>query len=121
MNKSWQQDVDENLKCGLIEILILLLLKSEDMYGYQIVQEISNRSNNMINIKEGSLYGPLYRLENKKYVSFKKEFVGKRRFRNYYHLEEAGRKYLDYALDAYHKLNDGTLLIEKWKVEKEDE
>ena len=33
-------DVDENIKCGLIEILILSLLSQEDMYGYKIKMEL---------------------------------------------------------------------------------
>ena len=31
---AWQDDIEENIKCGLVEILILALLTTEDMYGY---------------------------------------------------------------------------------------
>lgn len=117
---SWKDDIEENLKTGLIEILILLLLRSEDMYGYQIVQEIARRSNNAIIIKEGSLYGPLYRLEKKKLITLRKEMVGKKRFRNYYHIEDSGIEYLDFALSKYYEFNEGTKLIENWKDEENE-
>ena len=41
---------------GLISLLILALLDQEDMYGYQIVQEITERSGGAIVTEEGSLY-----------------------------------------------------------------
>lgn len=117
----WQIEVEEKIKYGLIEIIILLLLKSDNMYGYQIVQEIDKRSNGDIIIKEGSLYGPLYRLENKGYVTSKKELVGKKRFRNYYHIQEKGLEHLDYALISYSKFYEGLHSISNWKDENINE
>lgn len=111
----WQIEVEEKIKYGFIEIIILLLLKSEDMYGYQIVQEIEKRSDGLISVKEGSLYGPLYRLETKNYVSTKKELVGKRRFRNYYHIEPLGSDFLEHALKAYTLFGTGITKILNWE------
>ena len=51
-------EIEENLKFGLLDILILKLISKEDMYGYQIKQQINIQSNGLIEIKEGSLYGP---------------------------------------------------------------
>ena len=48
---------------GLISLLILALLDQEDMYGYQIVQEITERSGGAIVTEEGSLYPVLYKLQ----------------------------------------------------------
>ena len=42
---------------GLISLLILALLDQEDMYGYQIVQEITERSGGAI-VTEGRLPVP---------------------------------------------------------------
>lgn len=64
----WQRDIEENFKVGIIDFLILKMLSKEDMYGYQIKLAMNRMSEGRINIKEGSLYGPLYRLENKKLV-----------------------------------------------------
>ena len=81
---AWEDDIEENIKCGLVEFLILALLTTEDMYGYRIKTELAVRTNNAIIVKEGSLYGPLYRMEQRKLISSRKELVGEKRFRNYY-------------------------------------
>jgi len=48
---------------GSLDLLILTLLKSEPMYGYQMVKEIHARSAGALKMKEGSLYPALHRLE----------------------------------------------------------
>lgn len=68
--------------------LILALLDQEDMYGYQIVQEITERSGGAIVTEEGSLYPVLYKLQDQGMLSGEKVLVGKRMTRVYYHLEE---------------------------------
>ena len=77
---------------GLISLLILALLDQEDMYGYQIVQEITERSGGAIVTEEGSLYPVLYKLQDQGMLSGEKVLVGKRMTRVYYHLEEPGRR-----------------------------
>lgn len=104
---SWQDDVQENIKCGLVEILILALLTTEDMYGYRIKTELAERTNRAIIVREGSLYGPLYRMEQRKLISSRKELVGEKRFRNYYHIEPSGKEYLDYAVKEFQFIFDG--------------
>lgn len=38
------------------QLLLLKLLSSEDMYGYQIILELARRSSNVFEMKEGTLY-----------------------------------------------------------------
>ena len=66
-------DIEENLKRGTLEMLILKMLQQNDMYGYQMINEMNALGKGLINIKEGSLYGPLYRLKRKPYP--KKRFL----------------------------------------------
>ncbi len=104
---SWKDDVEENIKCGLIEILILSLLSHEDMYGYRLKTELAERTSHTFIVKEGSLYGPLYRMQERGLISSHKELVGEKRFRNYYHIEEAGKEYLQYAVQQFLLIYDG--------------
>ena len=90
-----RNDIEENLKRGILEMLILKMLSQEDMYGYQMINEMNIRGKGLINIKEGSLYGPLYRLIAKNYISENKVLIWKRRTRVYYHLEPLGVEYLN--------------------------
>lgn len=112
-------DIEENLKRGVLEMLILKMLSNEDMYGYQMISEMNTRGKGLINIKEGSLYGPLYRLIGKNYISEKKVLVGKRRTRVYYHLEPLGVEYLNTMIEVYSKVNEGVNLIMNYSVEGE--
>lgn len=110
---SWKDDIIESLKFGLIDMFILLLLSEKDMYGYQIKKELEKRSNGMFIMKEGTLYGPLYRMEERKFISSRKEIIGGR-YRNYYHLEEKGREYLNFTLENYHAITESTKCFINW-------
>lgn len=116
---AWQDDVEENIKCGLVEILILALLTTEDMYGYKIKMELAERTNQAVIVKEGSLYGPLYRMEQRKLISSRKVLVGEKRVRNYYHIEASGREYLDYAVKEFRFIFSGAAnLIEGCQLDE---
>lgn len=119
-----------NFKKGSVEMLILTLLNDQSMYGYQISQEISGRSGNIINIPEGSLYPTLYKLLEENYVADERRLVGKRMSRIYYSITEKGRErlqdlYRDYTL--VHKgikgimENSGFALDEAAEKETDDE
>lgn len=59
--------ISENLKKGTSEMLFLL--EKEDMYGYQLAQELRDRSKGYFVLPEGSLSPTLYRLIEKGVVS----------------------------------------------------
>lgn len=113
-------EIEENLKVGILDILILKLLTERELYGYEIKQLIFERSNHNIIIKEGSLYGPLYRMGKKNFISSRKELVGKKRFRMYYSITDLGRQYLSTAEIAYKQLTNGAWNI-MYKEDKETE
>lgn len=101
----------DNLKRGTIELMILTLLKEEDMYGYQLCQTLAQRSDGRFVVKEGSLYPTLYRLLGKGIISDHQKKVGVRRTRVYYHLEPAGEAYLQEAQQEYLSINRGIFQV----------
>lgn len=103
---------------GLISLLILALLDQEDMYGYQIVQEITERSGGAIVTEEGSLYPVLYKLQDQGMLSGEKVLVGKRMTRVYYHLEEPGRRRLQELSREYRAITQGVFQIIQGGKEK---
>lgn len=103
--------IAENLKRGTIELVLLSLLKEEDKYGYQIVHELFARSKGMYILQEGSMYPSLYRLLDKGLISDRKELVGRKRTRVYYHLEPEGEKYLEKLTNEYISVTQGIGLI----------
>ena len=86
--------IDKGLIGGSTNLLILSLLKDQDMYGYEIIKELEDRSNNTFKLKEGTLYPILHRLENEGFLKSyrKKGDTGKER--KYYQITRKGEKQL---------------------------
>lgn len=123
-NKKPQSDpdtelIEENLKRGLMEMLILQALSDRDLYGYEMTEFINSRSGGKLNIKEGSLYGPVYRLIDKGCLSENKVLVGKRRTRIYFHLEDPGRERLSALKQIYLRMTDGVMRLLKGEADDE--
>jgi DNA-binding PadR family transcriptional regulator len=73
-----------------VEMLILEVASRGPTYGYEVAQMVGERSRGYFELKEGSLYPALHRLERQKLLrSFWREAEGRRR--KYYELTEAGR------------------------------
>lgn len=117
---NFKSDIEENVRSGLVELLILHLLTEEDQYGYQIRQELNRRTNGAFVMKEGSLYGPLYRMHERKLISSHKEMAGEKRFRNYYHIEPAGREYLEYGKKEIEFVFSGVFQMFGWQEGSHD-
>lgn len=86
--------IDKSLLSGSTSMLILRLLEGKDMYGYEMIESLREKSQNVFQLKAGTLYPLLHSLENKEYVkSYEKEMNGK--VRKYYSLTKEGTKYLN--------------------------
>ena len=71
-------------------MMILEVIAQGPSYGYEITQTVAERSNGYFELKEGSLYPALHRLERQKLLrAFWREADGRRR--KYYELTDAGR------------------------------
>ena len=55
---------ERQMKKGVLDMLVLKLLESEPRYGYQIIQELKDKSGDVFSLKDGTLYPILYRLED---------------------------------------------------------
>ena len=73
------------------QLLLLGLLAGEDMYGYQIITELSRRSNKVFEMKEGTLYPVLHALERAGCVEAYEQTAPTGRVRKYYHITRRGR------------------------------
>lgn len=80
----------DKYKRGTIDMLILKLLSEEDLYGYEMATLLNSISNHEITLNAGNMYPALYRLEDKGYITKRKEKAGKRIELIYYHITEAG-------------------------------
>ena len=57
--------LDKSLLAGSTTMLVLKLLDGQDMYGYQMIEELSRRSERAFALKTGTLYPLLHSLEEK--------------------------------------------------------
>jgi len=76
---------------GSVSMMVLGLLNTSDMYGYQIIRELSERSNDTFMFKEGTLYPVLHELEKKMLIESYWESTTLKRKRKYYLITEKGR------------------------------
>lgn len=73
-------------------MLVLRLLETEEKYGYQLINELKSKSNELFTLKEGTLYPILYRLEDDGLVFSRwSEPKGKEVSRKYYIITDDGR------------------------------
>ncbi|USK87530.1 PadR family transcriptional regulator [Peribacillus asahii] len=62
-------EVNKEVLKGHIDTLILSLLNTRDMYGYELAKLVRERSEEQFELKEGTLYLSLKRLEKNKWIS----------------------------------------------------
>lgn len=79
---------------GSTSLLLLQLLEERDMYGYELVKELENRSGNEFSVKEGTLYPALHKLEKQDYIECYWQEQEKGPARKYYRITEAGKEML---------------------------
>jgi len=75
---------------GTLPTLILEALLREPSHGYRIAQRIKERSEGILDFREGTLYPALHKLENEGLVE-SYEGMEKGRPRRYYRITKAGR------------------------------
>ena len=85
--------MDKSLISGSTSMLVLRLLEEGDLYGYQMIERLKERSNYVFELKAGTLYPLLHGMEEKGFLtSYEQEEGGK--VRKYYHLTRDGKKAL---------------------------
>jgi PadR family transcriptional regulator PadR len=87
------RETNPNFMNGVPELLILRLLQQQEMYGYEIVQAIRERTDAAIAVGEGVVYPVLHGLERDGALLSRRRTVNGRS-RIYYSLTAAGSRRL---------------------------
>ena len=70
--------LDKSLVSGSTTMLLLKLLSEKDMYGYEMIETLRERSCNVFEMKAGTLYPLLHSLEEKNLLTvYEQEVAGK--------------------------------------------
>ena len=82
---------------GVLEICVLALISKKDMYGYEIVQNISK----VINVNEGTIYPILRRLTKDAFFEAYILESSEGPARKYYKVTDAGKDYLNKMINEW--------------------
>lgn len=87
-------DLKKELTKGSSAMLVLSVLEKEELYGYMIIKRIAERSENVFNFKEGTLYPILHNFEAQGLVKSYTVDTDARK-RKYYKITKKGLKVLE--------------------------
>ena len=86
--------INSELIRGSLDLMILSVLADSPKYGYLLQQSLRHASREMIDLKAGTLYPLLHRLENEKLIRSRWDADSGRK-RKWYELTARGRKQLE--------------------------
>ena len=110
---------EKQMKKGVLDMLVLKMMEEEPKYGYQIIQEIREKSAQIFSLKDGTLYPILYRLEDEGFVvSEWSEAEGKQVPRKYYRITDEGQNALIQIRNVWQNISAG---VEKIMEDKKNE
>lgn len=96
-----EKSLARELKRGTLEMILLKLLSQRPMYGYELIAALERRGGEPFQLKEGTLYPVLYRLEDAGMVDARWETLERGVPRKYYYLTETGVRELQVLIDQW--------------------
>jgi transcriptional regulator len=95
---------------GTLPTLILDALAHAPSHGYRIVQQIKERSQGVLDFKEGTLYPALHKLESEGMVE-SYDSIEKGRTRRHYRITRSGRRMLTKDRAEWRALSQAVTMI----------
>ena len=96
---------------GTVEMLVLRLLRSGPLNGWDMMQRISIVSGDVLAVTPGSLYPALHRLEERGFVTAEWGASENNRRAKFYTLTEAGRRQLQRETAQWARFADAVNVI----------
>jgi PadR family transcriptional regulator PadR len=93
------------LKQGTLELLIMRLLRSGQLNGWDIMQRIQLISGEVLTITPGALYPALHRLEERGVIAAEWGESENNRRAKFYKLTPAGRKQLEAERESWERFS----------------
>ena len=87
--------MDSRFLSGSVEMLVLQIAEAGPTYGYEITQQVMRRSAGYFELKEGSLYPALHRMERRGLLESFWEDKETGRRRKFYRITAEGAKSLE--------------------------
>lgn len=84
----------KNKQTSSITMSLLKLLHDNDLYGYQIIEQLQQQSNPVFALKAGTLYPVLHSMEEQGFLQSYEKIAETGRNRKYYQITKKGHKLL---------------------------
>lgn len=92
---------------GTVELAVLSLLVDRPRYGWDLISTMNETTGGSPEVKEGTLYPILHRLEDAGYVATSWEAEGRGQPRKYYRITTDGKARLEVLRAEWHRLVEG--------------
>jgi PadR family transcriptional regulator PadR len=89
---------------GTLDLLILKTVALEAQHGWAISERVQQLSSDALQVRQGSLYPALHRLERRGWLKARWDTTDSNRRAKYYELTRAGRKQLEAQSDSWRRL-----------------
>jgi len=110
-NKPMTETSLRDLFPGALEMMILESLRRQPAHGYALVQHIQQRSNNLLQVEEGSLYPALQRLLKAKLVKAEWGVSSTNRRVRTYQITASGLGRLEQQISSFERMLEGIALV----------
>ena len=96
---------------GTLDLLIMRTIALEPLHGWAIAQRIQQISDDLLRVRQGSLYPALHRLEHQGWITAGWGASENNRRARFYALTKAGRKQLEAEVAKWERLSAGVNLV----------
>jgi PadR family transcriptional regulator, regulatory protein PadR len=96
---------------GALEMMVLRSLIRQPMHGYALVQHIKQRSNELLQVEEGSLYPALQRLLKEGLLRAEWEISPSKRKVRTYRITPSGKKHLEREVSSFERMLEGVTRV----------
>jgi PadR family transcriptional regulator, regulatory protein PadR len=100
-----------DLPQGTLDLLILTVIAPGPIHGYAIARRIQQVSRDALQVKQGSLYPALHRLENRGFLAAEWKESDAGRDAKFYRLTAKGRAQLKSETTTWMRISDAVRLI----------
>jgi transcriptional regulator len=102
-----------DLPQGTLDLLILKIVALGPVHGYAIAQRLQQTSRDVVQVRQGTLYPALHRLENRGVLAAEWRESETGREAKFYKLTRKGRALLETESASWRRLSDAVGLILK--------
>jgi PadR family transcriptional regulator, regulatory protein PadR len=102
---------DTDVLQGTLDLLIMRTIALEPMHGWAIAQRIQQISDDLLRVRQGSLYPALHRLEHQGWVTADWGASENNRRARFYSLTKGGRTQLAIEVSKWDRLSAGINLV----------